>query len=109
MKLNKQQKTLIERRTNLVRIWPIAGGISLALSFGLLLWLVFAHPLLANPFYVMARIEEGSVPVTTLHLMAGILPIMTLIANGLLIAIVVFAWISIRREAKYLEMIKGDQ
>ena len=105
MQLNQDEKLLIESRAKLLAYWPIAAGLVTALLAGLAVWLVLLHPLLANPFHVMSELDKGSLPASTLVVMAAILPFMTLTMLGVAGTLLIFAFVSIRREKKYLEII----
>ena len=99
---------LVERRARLVRIWPMAGSVMILLVIGTGVWLVLFNPLLANPVHVMSGLEAGTVHVSSLTLMAAILPFMTLAVLGILVALIAFGFASIRREKKYIEIISRD-
>ena len=104
--LDPSEKAMIEKRERLLAKWPIAGVAMFLLILGLTAWLVFFSPLLANPFHVMSQLEADAIPKSSLVLMAGILPIMTLATLVLLLALIFFAWISVKREAEYIKIIR---
>jgi len=89
--------------------WPIASWVMIALVISSVIGVLVFSPLLANPVYVMAKIDEGTLPGTSLLLMAAILPFMTLAVFFVLFVLVVFTFISIRRERKYLEIINRNR
>lgn len=97
----------ITTRQRWLQYWPWAGGVSLLVIAGLAVWLWLEHPLLVNPFHVAGQLKAGTLPVSTLELMALFLPIMTLTCLGLLVVLLVFAWVSLRRERTLLQMIKS--
>ena len=105
MKLDKKQLEEIESRERLIRMWPFAGWVMIVLLLGTGLWLFFFNPLLANPVHVMSSLENGTLQASTLVVMAAILPFTTLTALGICLGLVVFAFVSIRREKKYIELI----
>ncbi|NNE68715.1 MAG: hypothetical protein HKN33_19285 [Pyrinomonadaceae bacterium] len=105
MKLDQSDELLIQSREKMIGYWPMAGGLVSFLLIGLTVWLIVFHPLLANPFHVMSELDKGSIPASMLFLMAAILPFMTLATIGIMAALLLFAFISMRRERRYLELI----
>jgi len=79
MELTEQDRRFLARRAGFLSSWPYVGAGLLALLGALTLWLWFSKPLLANPTEVLARLERGSIETSTLTVMAGLLPLMTLL------------------------------
>ena len=89
----------------LVKTWRYVGAMLLAMAIGLGMWLFLSEPLLANPFVALSQLSTGSVPVSTMVLMAGFLPVAVLMCMVLTIAIVLFVFAAFSNEKKYLAII----
>jgi hypothetical protein len=61
-----------------------------------------------NPFVVLSRLNSGSVPVSTMALMAGLSPVVVLMCIVLAITIVLFAFAAISHEKRYLAIITSE-
>ncbi len=106
MELTDGEMVFIERRKKLIKIWPTAGsGLGITMII-LTAWLYSKTPLLIDPFTTMHRLSEGSIPETTLMLMAGMLPILFLACLGLLVMLIIFVTVMLHNEKRYLTMIE---
>lgn len=105
MMLEDNDQNFIKKRTRLIKLWPITGGLCISILLGLIAWLFFKNPLLANPFYVIDRLKENSIDISMLTLMAGILPIVVLSALLLCVVLVLLGFIMFSHEKKYLRLI----
>lgn len=106
MRLNSEEKKLLERRSRAVRTWPFAGGALLCLLVGLGVWMFLFQPGLANPFFVIERIGSDSLPAGDLALMAAMLPILVLACLALAVVMVIFGFAGIRNEGRLLAVIQ---
>ncbi|MCP9927777.1 hypothetical protein [Cyanobium sp. CH-040] len=107
MELTEQQQRFLARRAGFLSAWPAVGAGLLALLGALTLWLWFSKPLLANPPAVLARLERGAIDTSTLTLMAGLLPLMTLLCLTLAAAVVIFGFAAAANERRYQRIIRG--
>lgn len=103
--VNVEQRRFLMERRRLIRHWPKAAWF-LALSIlALLGYLLIWHPLLINPFLVIRGLEEGSLPVATLALLA-VFGAMAFVTCCLLILVMVwFLSVAISNERKLMNII----
>jgi hypothetical protein len=106
MELTDKERKFVAKRAKLVQAWPLVGGVLLCLVLGVGVWLFLFMPLLANPFAVLTKLNSGSVPASTLTVMAGVLPVSVLMCLVLAIAIVLFCFVAFVNEKKYIRMIR---
>ena len=105
MELTDKERRFVAKRTKFVQAWPLVGGVLLCLVLGLGVWLFLSKPLLANPFVVLSKLNSGSIPASTLTLMAVLLPVSVLMCLILAIAVVLFCFAAFANEKKYIQMI----
>lgn len=101
MELTAEERLFLQRRGQRVRTWPIAGGILVALTVGLALWMFFTKPMFANPFHVIAEVGGGRVEPALLETMAMFLPMVVTLCMVVLAAMVGFAFVVFRTEKRY--------
>ena len=106
MELTKEERQFLVRRTRCVNAWRYAGTILLVAMIGLGIWFFLSKPLLANPFVMLARLKNNSIPSSTMTLMTGLLPVVVLTSIFLAITIVLFAFAAFSNERKYLTIIQ---
>jgi len=107
--LTEQQKMFLDKRTKMVRKWPLAGGILIVVELGLAGWLLWKHPLLINPQAVSAKLRAGAIPDSTLSLMAAFLPFIMIACLGLLAVLILFSFLALVNEKKHLMIIQSLQ
>lgn len=61
---------------------------------------------MVNPWRVLDRIQAGSIPDSTLDLMAAFLPLLTLLALVLVVVVVLFVFLAFSIEKKYVAAIE---
>ncbi len=105
MELSDKQLKFIRRRRKLIgyRNYPIVFLGSLFIAF--LVWMYYKAPLLVNPYEVISRLERSTLDRSTLILLAGMLPIIVLIALSLMGFLIIFLIIVMSNEARYIEII----
>lgn len=108
MQLSYEEKCFVAKRARLMRTWRYVGAILLAMIIGLGVWLFLSKPLLANPFVVMTRLKSNSIPQSTMALMAGMLPVVTLMCVVLAVTAVLFVFAAFSNEKKYLTIIQRE-
>jgi type VI protein secretion system component VasF len=107
--LTEQQKAFLKKRTKMVHSWPALGVAIILLELGLAAWLLWKYPLLINPQAVMTKLRSGSLPDSTLSLMATILPFLFIICLGLLAMLILFAFLALANEKKHMDIIQALQ
>ncbi|WP_404356996.1 hypothetical protein [Methylotuvimicrobium sp. KM1] len=103
--LTPQERDFIEKRRRLTRYWPIGAGLLLASLAALSIWLWNYSPYLANPYYVIDRLESGKTDAGMMEMSAVLLPRMTLTVIVLLGLAVVMGFASFANEKKYQAII----
>lgn len=109
MHLKATDSTFINRRSSLVKYWPVAGSLLLLMLFGLGGWLWIDIPWLINPWEVMQALEAGKLPDSTLTLMAMMLPVVMLACLVFSVLFVLLAWRGFANERRLLEIIERLQ
>jgi hypothetical protein len=107
--LTEQQRAFLKKRAKMVHSWPIAGIMIIFLELGLAGWLLWKHPLLINPQAVLSKLRSGSLPDSTLFLMATILPFLFIVCLALLAILILFAFLALANEKKHLAIIQALQ
>jgi hypothetical protein len=106
MYLTEQEVRFLAQRTRLVNAWRYVGVVLLVGLAGFAGWLFWFAPLLANPFTVLTRLENSSIPPSTMALSTAMLPIVFLTCIVLALAIVLFVFAAISNERKYLSIVQ---
>ena len=109
MHLKATDSTFINRRSSLVKYWPVAGSLLLLMLFGLGGWLWIDIPWLINPWEVVDALEAGKLPDSTLTLMAMVLPVIMLACLVFSVLFVLLAWRGFANERRLLEIIERLQ
>ena len=107
--LNEKQIAFLERRVRLNRSWPWVAALLVAVLFLLYLYQFLKNPGLVNPYYVMNGLKTGSLPDTTIHLLATLCSVAILWWGGICLIFILFslAWMS--NERKLVEIIRTLQ
>ncbi len=106
MDLSEQEVRFLANRTRLANAWCYVGVVllfSVASLAGALFWFV---PLLANPFTVLTRLQDDSIPQSTMALSTALLPIVVLTCLFLTMAIVLFIFAAFANERTYLSIVQ---
>jgi hypothetical protein len=106
MDLTEQEVRFLAHRTRLVNAWRYVGVVLLASLAGVVGWLFWFVPLLANPFSVLTLLKDASIPSSTMALSTAMLPIVFLICILLALAIVLFVFAAVSNERKYLSIVQ---
>ena len=104
--LTEQQKVFLKKRAKMVRMWPVIGAILIVVELGLAGWLFWKHPLLINPQAVSYKLRTGSLPDSTLSVMATFLPFAIIICLGLLAILILFSFLALSNEKKHIDIIR---
>jgi hypothetical protein len=106
MQLSDDEARFLAKRTRFVKTWRGVGVVLLILLSVLTGWLFWFVPLLANPFSVLSRLQEDSVPVSTMALATALLPIVSLFCLLMAFVIVLFVFVVISNEKSYLAIVR---
>ncbi|GAA3531180.1 hypothetical protein [Zobellella aerophila] len=106
MKLSAAELSFVEKREKLTRYWPLFGGFILLLLVVLAIWLWVKVPYMVNPWVVAAGLKTGTLPESTLVLMAAMLPIMMLTFLVFAVAVVLLAFAAVSNERKLIGFIQ---
>ena len=107
--LTEEQRTFLKKRTRMVRSWPFFGIMMILLELGLAGWLLWKHPLLVNPQVVLSKVRNGTLPDSTLSLMATFLPFVTIVCLVLLAMLILFAFLALSNEKRHIAIIQTLQ
>jgi hypothetical protein len=105
MALEGTDLAFVERRSTLVRRWPVVAWLMLAGIVAVFGFLLYSSPLLVNPWEAASRIEAETLATPTLTLMAALLPIVFLSCFVLLVALVLFQFAAMANERRLLQII----
>ena len=105
LKLTEKETEFLERRTRFNRNWPIFGAIAVLLVLGFTIWLSISRSLLINAWAVLSRLENGSIPDSTIAILAAMLPVVFIGCILVLIALIAFSFAAISNERRYLKLI----
>jgi len=108
MRLDDGEKEFLINRMRFVRLWQYIGPVLICSIAFLGGWLYIRHPLLANPKYVLAKLQQGHIDRKTLELMATILPFITWLLIFLCLVVVLFIYAALSNERKYLAILTRE-
>ena len=103
--LKESQIAFLNKRKLLIRLWPWVGTALLVLILFFWGYLFFENPLLVNPYHVFERIQDNSLPETTLTLLAVLTPTAFLTCGFLVLTIILFLLALMANERKLLDII----
>ncbi len=106
MQATERERDFLAKRKKLVRVWPVVGPSLLAVIGCFTAWLFWKNPLLVNPNTVLARMEARSIPGSTMSVMVGLLPVVSLMCLFLVVVMVLFVFMAFANEKKYLAIIE---
>jgi hypothetical protein len=105
--LTAEQVKFLSRRRRLARLWPVVGVLLLLVVVAAVGWLFLRHPLLINPLAVTSRVEAGSLPGSTLTILAVMLPLMSLACFIVLTAVILYGFSVFAIERRYQRLIRS--
>lgn len=106
--MDELQQQFLLKREKLTQQWRWVGALLIGWSTLLYAYLFFFTPLLANPFHVMQRLEQGELDKTTTELMAMLLPIVTTTLFLMLLVFLVLGYAIFANEKKYQQIIRRN-
>ena len=108
MSLSAAEARFIEKREKLTKHWPVFGVASLLLLAMLALWLWFKTPHMINPWLVVAGIENGTLPETTVILMGAMLPMVMLALLVFTSAFILLAFKAFSNERRLIQLLRRE-
>lgn len=105
MELTEKEQRFLQKRRLLLKYWPIAGSFSLLLLGMLTAWLFWSSPLLVNPNLVWKELQSGGLGESQALIMAGLLPVVMLLALLLTLVVILFGFTALRNEKRELAII----
>lgn len=105
MNLSATEQKFVQRRRQLQAHWRYVGIGTIAACLGLAAWLLITTPLMINPYYVMQRVEAGSLSESTMIVSAVMLPLVTVALIGLMFVLIAGMYACFANERKYIAMI----
>lgn len=95
----------LRRRGARVRTWRWVGVLLLFALCAAAAWIYLHNPLMIDPSAVAERLEQDDLESGTLALLALFAPMMVILAFVLTALIILFGFICLNREGRYLGMI----
>jgi hypothetical protein len=109
MQIGRDDERFLKVRRRLLETWPMIGWSLLAVIVGYTVWLFLTQPLLVNPFIVTVKLRADALPVSTMVLMSGLLPLAMLSCIVLAGALVMMMFASMGNERRYQRIIRELQ
>lgn len=108
MSLSQAELLFVDKREKFAKHWPAFGfGILFVLAaFASWLWLKVPH--LINPWIVGVGLEKGTLPDSTIVLMAAMLPIVMLFLLVFAGAVVLLAFVAFSNERRLIQLLRGE-
>lgn len=106
MDLTREEELFVEGRAKFARSWPIVGTAMLAVLLLLAGWLLFTRPMLINPWAVLSGLEAGTIPDSTLAIMAALLPVVMLTCLFVLVVALILFSVAFSNEKKHIAIIR---
>ena len=105
MDLTDKETLFLDRRRMLFRIWPYVGMLLLVGIAMFAAWLFWKTPLMINPYTVLEQLHAGTMPDSTMALLAGFLSLVLLACLMLLVTMVLVLFAALSNERKYMAII----
>jgi hypothetical protein len=103
--LSKSQIKLIEKRIALGKIWPWFAWILLLGWGGAWIYSFYRIPIIANPFYVLEKLETNQIEHSTLIVLSGICPLLFNTIGFVFLVLIILFIDRMLTEKKFLEII----
>ena len=108
MSLSQAESLFVEKREKLTRLWPTFGFGTLIVLAAFAFWLWVEVPHLINPWGVGVSLEKGTLPESTMILMAAMLPIVMLFLIAVAGAIVILAFVAFSNERRLIQLLRRE-
>jgi hypothetical protein len=109
MKLSAQELSFVARRERITRYWVVVGGALLLLLGALGVWLWVRVPYLVDPRAVAEGIRTGTLPESTMALLAAMLPVVVLMLLGVVAVGVLLASVAVSNERRLIRIIQRER
>ena len=106
MSLSAAETRFVEQREKFTKHWPVFGFACLLLLAALVLWLWFKTPHMINPWLVVAGIENGTLPESTVIVMGAMLPVVMLALVVFTSAFILLAFKAFSNERRLLQLLR---
>jgi len=106
MTLSAKDNEFLKTREKMVPILILLSRLCGVGFITFLIWLSVKSSLITNPNEVISRLREGALEESTAYIMACILPIVFLMSLTLVAVLIIFIYIAINNEKRYLSVIR---
>lgn len=106
MGLSSADKAFIEKRERRVKYWPLFGAALLATVSAYVAWLWLRMPHMVNPWFVIESLEAGTLPESTIGIMAVMLPVVMAVLLVFAIAVVLLWFVSFYNERRLIRLVR---
>lgn len=104
--LTTADAAFVQRRQRLAGLWPVAGAAILLSMTGLVGYLWLEVPYLIDPWFVADRLATDTLKLSTLHLMAAMLPVVMLMLCLFVFVITLLLFAAFRNERRLVRLIR---
>jgi len=104
--IDEKDLEFIKKRSFFVRWWNVVGSIMLFVLGGMAVWFFVRVPNFINPLHVIEQLKLGTLPQSSLVVMAGMLPIVVLGLLLVCVAVIIFIFAFFSNERRYLAIIE---
>ncbi|QQS55677.1 MAG: hypothetical protein IPM89_07835 [Candidatus Competibacteraceae bacterium] len=108
MSLSPEESLFVEKRERLTKHWPVFGFGVLFVLATFAFWLWLKVPYLINPWVVEVGLEKGTLPESTVVLMAVMLPMVMLVFLAFASAVVLLAFAAFSNERRLIELLRRE-
>lgn len=102
----KTDEEFLLRRQTCLKFWRFTGPLMIVLIIALIIYLYFNTPWLVNPYEVVTRITESSFDLSTLEIIAVMMPFLFNMVFILLFAVVALTYVVMQNDKRYQKIIK---
>jgi CHASE2 domain-containing sensor protein len=103
--LNDIEQAFIDRRRRLIRWWPPALLLLVIMLAGTYLFLFFAHPGLANPSFITAAVQAGTLSAEVMLVAAVLLPVVVCLLFLVVAVMLLLLHVTVMNERRYQAII----
>jgi len=103
----KTDEAFLARRQTCLKFWRFTGPIMIVLIIALMFYLYLNVPWLVNPSVTITRVTERSFDLSTLEVIALIMPFLFNMVFVLLFAVVALTYVVMQNDKRYQKIIKN--
>lgn len=104
--IDEKDLDFLKKRSFFARWWNAVGSVMLAVFGSMALWFFLRVPNFINPLHVIEQLKSGTLPHSSLVVMAGMLPIVVLGLFLVMCTVIGFGFAVFANERRYLRIIK---